>query len=96
MRSRSLGDGGRAKEARTEFLTLIEDAIRKPDLSESKSSGTWLMLSNMVINNSSAVGYNNQLIQVTLVRKFGVNNDVNKDTKKSSIRHMDGGKSEIN
>ena len=95
VRSRILGDGGRAKEARTEFLTLIEDAIRKPDLSESKSSGTWLMLSNMVINNSSAVGYNNQPIQVTLVRKFGVNNDVNKDTKKSGIRYMDGGKSEI-
>ena len=54
------------------------------------------MLSNMAINNSSAVGYNNQLRQVTPVMKFGVNNDVNKDTKKSSIRYMDGGKSEIN
>ena len=40
VRSRILGDGGRAKEVRTEFLTLIEYVIRKPDLSESKTSGT--------------------------------------------------------
>ena len=30
-----LGEGGRAKEAQTEFLTLIEDAIRQPDLAQS-------------------------------------------------------------
>ena len=30
-----LGDGGRAKEAQTEFLTLMEDAIRQPDLAKS-------------------------------------------------------------
>ena len=40
VRSRILGDGGRAKETQREFLTLIEDTIRKPDLSERKSSGT--------------------------------------------------------
>ena len=93
MRSRILGDGGRAKEAQTEFLTLIEDTIRKPDLSKSKSSGTWLVLSNMVINNSNAVGYNSQLRQVTPVMKFGVNNGVNKDTKK--IKHSLYGRGKI-
>ena len=30
-----LGEGGRAKEAQTEFLTLMEDAIRQPDLAQS-------------------------------------------------------------
>ena len=35
VRSSILGEGGRAKEAQTEFLTLMEDAIRQPDLAES-------------------------------------------------------------
>ena len=35
MRSSILGKGGRAKEAQTEFLTLMEDAIRQPDLAKS-------------------------------------------------------------
>ena len=35
MRSSILGEGGRAKEAQTEFLTLMEDAIRQPDLAKS-------------------------------------------------------------
>ena len=30
VRSSILGEGGRAKEAQTEFLTLMEDAIRQP------------------------------------------------------------------
>ena len=35
VRSSILGEGGRAKEAQTEFLSLMEDAIRQPDLSKS-------------------------------------------------------------
>ena len=35
IRSSILGEGGRAQEAQTEFLTLMEDAIRQPDLSKS-------------------------------------------------------------
>ena len=35
VRSSILGKGGRAKEAQTKFLTLIEDAIRQPDLARS-------------------------------------------------------------
>ena len=35
VRSSILGEGGRAKEAQTEFLTLMEDAIRQPDLAMS-------------------------------------------------------------
>ena len=35
VQSSILGEGGRAKEAQTEFLTLMEDAIRQPDLAQS-------------------------------------------------------------
>ena len=35
VRSSIIGAGGRAKEAQTEFLTLMEDAIRQPDLAKS-------------------------------------------------------------
>jgi len=35
VRSSILGSGGRAKEAQTEFLTLMEDAVRQPDLAKS-------------------------------------------------------------
>ena len=35
VRSSILGEGRRAKEAQTEFLTLVEDAIRQPDLAKS-------------------------------------------------------------
>ena len=35
VRSSILGVGGRAREAQTEFLTLMEDAIRQPDLPKS-------------------------------------------------------------
>ena len=35
VRSSILGEGGRAKEAQTEFLTLMEGAIRQPDLAKS-------------------------------------------------------------
>ena len=35
IRSSILGEGGRAKEVQTEFLTMMEDAIRQPDLAKS-------------------------------------------------------------
>ena len=35
VRSSILGEGGRAKEAQTEFLTLVEDSIILPDLAKS-------------------------------------------------------------
>ena len=34
-RSGILGSGGRAKEAQSKFLVLMEDAIRQPDLAKS-------------------------------------------------------------
>ena len=35
VRSSILGSGGRVKEAQSEFLVLVEDSIRQPDLAKS-------------------------------------------------------------
>ena len=35
MRNSILGEGGRAEEVKKEFLILMEDAIRQPDLAQS-------------------------------------------------------------
>ena len=102
VRSSILGIGGRAKEAQTEFLTLMEDAIRQPDLSQSVQRyqlavdeskvrlnlavcpGAWLMLSRMIINTESTVGYNNKLKQASAGMKLSVNKGINLGTKKQA------------
>ncbi|KAL9958652.1 hypothetical protein ACROYT_G035700 [Oculina patagonica] len=111
VRSSILGTGGRAKEAQSEFLVLVEDAIRQPDLAKSVQRyqlsideakvrlnlavcpGAWLMPGSMVINTESVVGYNNQLKQAVAGMKIGLNNDVNKSTKKAALKLMAGGPS---
>ena len=62
--SRSLGaqvnvHSRRRRDAQAEFLTVMEDAIRKLDLPQIKSLDAWLMLLNMVIDISSTVVGNN-------------------------------------
>ena len=114
VRSSILGSGGRAKEAQSEFLVLVEDAIRQPDLAKSIQryqlavdeakvrlnlavcSGAWLMPASMVINMGTVTGYNNQLKQALPGMKLGVNDEVNKSTKKSGLKLMAGGPTKIN
>ncbi|KAL9972231.1 hypothetical protein ACROYT_G018500 [Oculina patagonica] len=114
VRSSILGTGGRAKEAQSEFLVLVEDAIRQPDLAKSVQRyqlaideakvrlnlavcpGAWLMPARMVINTESVVGYNNQLKQAVVGMKLGVNDEVNKATKKVGATSMSGGPSKVN
>ena len=62
------------------------------------AQGVWLMPSRMVINMESIVGYNNNnmLMIANETMKLGVNNDVNRNTHKASLRLMDGGPSTIN
>ena len=109
VRGSILGEGGRATEAQNEFLVLVEDAIRQPDLPKSMQRyqlavdeakvrlnlavcpGALLMPGNMVINTESVVGYNNQLKQAEAGMKLGMNDWVNKDTKKVRVTHMEGG-----
>ena len=114
VRSSILGSGGRAKEAQSEFLVLVEDSIRQPDLAKSVQRyqlavdeakvrlnlavcpGAWLMPARMVINTGSVIGYNNQLKQAIPGMKLGVNDEVNKGTKKSGLKLMAGGPTKIN
>ena len=114
VRSSILGSGGRAKEAQSEFLVLVEDSIRQPDLAKSVQRyqlavdeakvrlnlavcpGAWLMPARMVINTGSVIGYNNQLKQAIPGMKLGVNDEVNKSTKKSGLKLMAGGLTKIN
>ena len=109
VRSSILGSGGRAKEAQSEFLVLVEDAIRQPDLAKSVQRyqlavdeakvrlnlavcpRAWLMPARMVINTQSTVGYNNQLKQAMPGMKLGINDEVNKSTKKVGVTSMSGG-----
>ena len=114
VRSSILGSGGRAKEAQSEFLVLVEDSIRQPDLAKSVQRyqlavdeakvrlslavcrGAWLMPARMVINMGTVIGYNNQLKQAVPGMKLGVNDEVNKSTKKAGLKLMAGGPSKIN
>ena len=109
VQSSILGSGGRTKEVQTEFLVLVEDAIRQPNLAKSVqryqlaideakvrlnlavAPGAWLMPGRMMINTESVVGYNNQLKQAGTGTKLGINNDVNKGTKKVGITQMERG-----
>ena len=50
----------------------------------------------MIINTESIVGYNNNLRRSTDDMKLGVNNQVNQDTKKASLKLMSGGPSKVN
>ena len=113
VRSSILGSGGRAKEAQSEFLVLVEDSIRQPDLAKSVQRyqlavdeakvrlnfavcpGAWLMPARMVINTETVMGYNNQLKQAVPGMKLGVNDEVNKSTKKVGVTHMSGGPSKV-
>ena len=49
--------------------------------------GVWLMPSNMIINTESVIGYNNNLMKATGDMKFGVDSDVNLETKPVGINH---------
>ena len=58
--------------------------------------GAWLMPASMVINTGSVPGYNNQLKQAVPGMKLGVNDEVNKSTKKAALKLMEGGPTKIN
>ena len=58
--------------------------------------GVLLLPSQMIINTESIVGYNNNLTKATDDMKLGVNNHVNLETHKASLKHMAGGPSKIN
>ena len=100
VRSSIIGDGGRATEAQSEFLTLMESAIIQPDLSQSvqryqlavDEAKVRLNLAvapmawlMLIINTASVVGYNNKLKQAVSGTKLGLNNELNTETEKSAL-----------
>ena len=68
----------------------------KTHLNFALARGVLLMPSRMTINTESIVGYNNNLTRVTDDMKLGVNNHINLETRKASLRPMAGGPSKIN
>ena len=75
-----------------------QDAIQatKVRLNLAVARGVLLLPARMIINTESIVGYNNNLRRATNDMKLGVNNQVNQDTKKSSLKLMAGGPSKVN
>ena len=59
------------------------------------AQGVWLMPSCMVINTESIVGYNNMLVISDETMKLGVNNNVNRESHKASLKLMGGGPSKV-
>ena len=76
----------RYQEAIADTKTRLDFAV---------AQGVWLMPSRMVINTESIVGYNNMLVISNETMKLGVNNNVNRDTHKASLKLMAGGPSKI-
>ena len=75
-----------------------QDAIQatKVRLNLAVARGVLLLPARMIINTESIVGYNNNLRRSTNDMKLGVNNQVNQDTKKASLKLMEGGPSKVN
>ena len=103
VRSSILGEGGRAKEAQTEFLTLMEDAIRQTDLAKSVQKYQLAVDQAKVrLNLAVCPGKNDHQhgkhsgLQQQAHASESVNNDVNLGTKKAALQLMDGGPSKIN
>ena len=60
------------------------------------AQGAWLMPSRTIINTESIVGYNNNLREADETTKLGVNNNINLETHKASLKLMAGRPSKIN
>ena len=76
------------------YQEAIADTKRRLDFAVAQ--GVWLMPSLTVINTESIVGYNNMLMIAKPGMKLGVNNDVNRNTQRASLKLMAGGPSKIN
>ena len=111
-RSSIVGDGGRAKEAQSEFLVLLEGAIRSSDISKSVQRYQ-LAVDEAMVRLDFAVAPGCWLMpsrmiintestvgyynkQATQWMKLGVNTDVNPSTKMASLRSMTSVDSKIN
>ena len=111
IRSTIQGVSGGAIETQREFLDRIEDSIVLKNISHNIqrykkaiadtrtrldfAQGVWLMPSRMVINTESIIGYNNMLMITDGTMKLGVNNNVNRESHKASLKLIAGGPSKV-
>ena len=95
VRSSILGSGGRAKEAQSEFLVLVEDSIRQPDLAKSVQRYQ-LAVDEAKVRLNLAVCRGPARMVIIQGMKLGINDEVNKSTKKAALKLMAGGPSKIN
>ena len=76
----------RYQEAIADTKTRLDFAV---------AQGVWLMPSRIVINTESIVGYNNILVISDETMKLGVNNNINRESHKASLKLMAGGPSKV-
>ena len=76
----------RYQEAIADTKTRLDFAV---------AQGVWLMPTRMVINTESIIGYNNMLVISDDTMKLGVNNNVNRESHKASLKLMAGGPSRV-
>ena len=75
------------------YQEAIADAKTRLDFAVAQ--GVWLMPSRVVINTESIVGYNNMLVVSDETMQLGVNNNVNRDAHKASLKLMGGDPSKV-
>ena len=75
------------------YQFAIQEARVKLDLAI--SPGCWLLPSSLVINTDSKLGYNNQLQRATTEMNFGINPDINNETKYIGIPKNNMGGSKV-
>ena len=92
VRSSISGSQGSAIETQRQFLSMVEDAIRNPDISKSVQRFQ-LAIQKMVVNTESVVGYNNKLKKATSFMRIGVNSDLNIPVRRSAQKHNLGSRS---
>ena len=82
------------QESIVRYNNSIEETKTRLDFAVAQ--GAWLMPPRMIINTESIVGYNNNLREADETTKLGVNNHINLETHKASLKLMAGGPSKIN
>ena len=99
VRSSISGSQGSAIETQRQFLSMVEDAIRNPDISKSVQRFQLAIESAKVrldlaispglwlLPSKMVVGYNNQLKKATTFMRIGVNSDLNIPVRRSAPKH---------